>query len=340
MLKKAQGHRFAITASTGIASVNIGGTTLHSWAGIGLGKEGAEKLAGMVLGKRDLRERWRDTKTLIIDEIFVDMLNSMRFGQLTPDAIDKFRNLSRPLVYDDGIEPTELFPTRAEVDHANMTRLNRINERAHNYMSQDYPGTDSNDQRIGREKMEKLLGHLIAQKEITLKVGAQVMLIKNLVQGSLVNGSVGKVVAFVNHHDAESRGVQIAQIEGEEAKPSAAAAAAAAARKQDIVWPLVEFPGYERGILCDPKEFTVDNGQAVRVKVNLRRIFEKGQAYVALSRATSMETLEVLYFDPAKVVAHPRVIQWHRELTEGRHYDDDFDEEMDNEEALQSYYAD
>lgn len=38
-----------------------------------------------------------------------------------------------------------------------------------------------------------------------------------------------------------------------------------------------------------------------RVKVDLARIFEKGQAYVALSRATSLEGLQVLGFDPAKV---------------------------------------
>lgn len=94
--------RLAVTASTGIASVNIGGTTLHSWAGIGLGKETADKLVGKLLGQdkwqrmkeaakrreqgqydddeteygghysneREPRtvEKWRQTRTLIIDE--------------------------------------------------------------------------------------------------------------------------------------------------------------------------------------------------------------------------------------------------------------------------------
>jgi ATP-dependent DNA helicase PIF1 len=60
-----------ITASTGIASVNIGGTTLHSWAGIGLGHESAHNLAGKFLGQpkfANVLERWRQVKTLIIDE--------------------------------------------------------------------------------------------------------------------------------------------------------------------------------------------------------------------------------------------------------------------------------
>ncbi|KAF8845462.1 hypothetical protein BDN67DRAFT_460121 [Paxillus ammoniavirescens] len=44
-----RGHSgLAITASTGIASVNVGGTTVHSWAGIGLGQEeGCEPLFWM-----------------------------------------------------------------------------------------------------------------------------------------------------------------------------------------------------------------------------------------------------------------------------------------------------
>ncbi|CAD6925432.1 unnamed protein product, partial [Tilletia controversa] len=51
-------------------------------------------------------------------------------------------------------------------------------------------------------------------------------------------------------------------------------------------------------------------------RIDLRRIFEKGQAYVALSRATSLEGLQVLGFDPSKVMAHPRVINWSRKTFE------------------------
>lgn len=36
------------------------------------------------------------------------MLNEMRFGRLSEQSIAKFKSLSRPILYDDGIEPTEL----------------------------------------------------------------------------------------------------------------------------------------------------------------------------------------------------------------------------------------
>ena len=39
---------------------------------------------------------------------FVDMLNEMRFGRLTPKSIYRFKSLSRPIKYDDGLFATEL----------------------------------------------------------------------------------------------------------------------------------------------------------------------------------------------------------------------------------------
>lgn len=80
----------AVTAYTGIAAVNIGGSTLHSWAGIGLGKEPPKDLLGKLLGQEKRRKkkerkeapnstnnkdgspqavkRWLTVQALIIDE--------------------------------------------------------------------------------------------------------------------------------------------------------------------------------------------------------------------------------------------------------------------------------
>jgi hypothetical protein len=40
---------------------------------------------------------------------FVDMLNEMRFGRLTPRSIAKFKSLSREIHYEDGLGTTELY---------------------------------------------------------------------------------------------------------------------------------------------------------------------------------------------------------------------------------------
>ncbi|KAI0733983.1 PIF1-like helicase-domain-containing protein, partial [Fomitopsis betulina] len=93
----------AITAATGIASVNIGGCTLHSWAGVGIGKETKDQLLGRLLGyDKHLRHkamasdgqttqnrvvaRWRRVKTLIVDEI--SMIDGDLFDKLVRGTVD------------------------------------------------------------------------------------------------------------------------------------------------------------------------------------------------------------------------------------------------------------
>jgi ATP-dependent exoDNAse (exonuclease V) alpha subunit len=61
--------KVGITASTGIAAKIINGTTIHSWAGIGLGQESKEKLLEEVKDKKFKKRNWKKTQVLIIDEI-------------------------------------------------------------------------------------------------------------------------------------------------------------------------------------------------------------------------------------------------------------------------------
>jgi ATP-dependent DNA helicase PIF1 len=52
----------------GIAACNIGGVTIHSFAGIGLGIESADQLAVKIKKNKKASTRWARTKVLIIDE--------------------------------------------------------------------------------------------------------------------------------------------------------------------------------------------------------------------------------------------------------------------------------
>ena len=58
----------AVTASTGIAACNVGGTTLHSFGGVGLAKESPERLLSYIRRNRKAITRWMRTAVLIIDE--------------------------------------------------------------------------------------------------------------------------------------------------------------------------------------------------------------------------------------------------------------------------------
>jgi ATP-dependent DNA helicase PIF1 len=196
---------------------------------------------------------------------------------------------------------------------------------------------------------DKLLQNCIAPETVTLKIGAQVMLIKNLDE-TLVNGSLGRVHSFmteqrfadwnenedslvengVKPYDEEARARQKAEILGLDTQR---------------VYPVVCFSlldGTFRRLLCKPESWRLElpngevqasreqvplilawalsihkaQGQTLdRVKVDLGRVFEKGQAYVALSRATTMDGLQVLRFDAKKVMAHDKVRNFYAGLS-------------------------
>lgn len=412
--------RVAITASTGLAACNVGGVTLHSFAGIGLGKEPASELVKKIKKNQKAKHRWMRTKILIIDEVsmvdgelfdkleavarairnngrpfggiqlvitgdffqlppvpdsgsgratkfcfdadtwnntidhtiglhhvfrqkdpvFAGMLNEMREGKLSQESIASFRSLSRPLPVTYDLTATELFPTRAEVDSANNTRMQQLNGNVVTFFAKDGGAISDAAMR------EKLLQNCMAPRELKLKKGSQVMLIKNIDE-MLVNGSLGKVVGFMNENSFDQYNADeeafLRVTEGgageDDLNPKELKMkrflATATTKGED--WPLVRFTnadGTTRDLLCTRESWKIElpngevqasrsqiplilawalsihkaQGQTLeRVKVDLGKVFEKGQAYVALSRATTMQGLQVLRFDPAKVMAHERV---------------------------------
>lgn len=433
--------RVAVTASTGLAACNIGGVTLHSFSGIGLGKESAPDLVKKITKNQKAKTRWLRTRVLIIDEIsmvdgdlfdkleeiarrirkngrpfggiklvitgdffqlppvpdsgrqakfafdaatwdtsidhtigltevfrqrdpeFANMLNEMRLGKLTDQSVKRFRALDRPLE-DALIDATELFPTRREVDNANESKMKHLKGVEYNFPATD-TGTIADVQ-----QRERLLQNVMAPPILKLKKGAQVMLIKNM-DDTLVNGSLGKVVAFM---DDKTFAIKVQNAvnpemlyessgdvsEHEDGSGSSSKAAESKFEKYNApkrvvgpntskLWPLVQFPMppdqygvvNSRQVLIQPEDWKVElpngeiqaqrnqiplilawalsihkaQGQTLeRVKVDLKKVFENGQAYVALSRATTQEGLQVRNFNVKAVMAHPKVAKFYDNL--------------------------
>lgn len=76
-----------LTSTTGISALNIGGSTLHSFLGIGLGKENVEDLYDKIIKNGYKRELWLKLDILIIDEV----------SMLSPDLFDKLERVARKI---------------------------------------------------------------------------------------------------------------------------------------------------------------------------------------------------------------------------------------------------
>lgn len=228
--------------------------------------------------------------------------------------------------------------------------MEKLSGRAYEFKAEDGGSIQDVTQR------EKLLANCMAPPTLFLKKGAQVMLIKNIDE-TLVNGSIGKVVAFMDektfdiyHEDEKGFQAVDSNMELSDEELSKSRLKLKQLINKDLVgetsqkWPLVRFAvagGATRDLLCqrEPWKIELPNGEVQayrsqvplilawalsihkaqgqtleRVKVDLGKIFEKGQAYVALSRATCQEGLQILRFDPRKVMAHDKVRGFYNSL--------------------------
>ena len=92
-LAGAKGKTVAVTASTGIAATHIGGTTIHSWSGLGVRESISEWDRERLLATDRLVKRYNATDVLVIDE--VSMLHGRRLDMVN-EACKLLRHSDEP----------------------------------------------------------------------------------------------------------------------------------------------------------------------------------------------------------------------------------------------------
>lgn len=99
-------YRIQTTALTGCAAILLGPSakTVHSWAGIGLGRESAEELAEKIKKRGRAKKMWNQTDLLIIDEISMmpaELLEKLnKIGQILRKNAKPFGGIQLLLVGD------------------------------------------------------------------------------------------------------------------------------------------------------------------------------------------------------------------------------------------------
>lgn len=204
------------------------------------------------------------------DNALTDILIAMRSGDLRRNHAEKLlgrMNVEAP----EGQVVTKLYTTNRDVDNINNQKLAKIPGKAHAY-SQETSGS--------RHFIDVLKRSILAAPILYLKVGAQVMSLKNSPDGKYANGSLGEVISF-KYGDPVVRfnNGNIVRMKADE-------------------WSLQEGDETLASIKQIPLKLawaiTIHKSQGMTLdgaEIDLGNAFVEGMGYVALSRVKSLETL-------------------------------------------------
>lgn len=359
-----KGKDVAVTASTGIAATHLGGTTIHSWSGLGIKDTLTTQDLKKLLKKKYLRSHFRKTQVLIIDEVSMlqacqfDSLNyicqtfkkqSKPFGgmqivcsgdffQLPPvskkeparfitesqiwsrmnikvcylteqhrqknnDLLEilrlirsrqpeKARRLlkSSPQKTSFSIKPARLYTHNKDVDVINRNRLAKIKSKKFVYSMKNYGP---------HGLVNSLKRNCLAVPKLGLKKGAKVMFIKNGFGQGYVNGTLGQIVDFNKRKMPVVKTLKGRHVS---VKP--------------VSWTIEQEAEVKAQIRQLPLRLawaiTVHKSQGMNLeaaRINLAKSFLRGMGYVALSRLTRLEGLELLGLNKKALQVSPRAWQ-------------------------------
>lgn len=228
------------------------------------------------------------------DPKFVEILNSIRIGRVTPEMTDRLLATAKQRIESDGIVATQLCSHTKDADFINQNKLASLAS-----AEKVFEATDSD------VYLTKTLdSQLPVPHKLVLKIGAQVMLLKNInLSSGLVNGARGVVVRYTD-------GFPVVKFKNKleyTAKPE----------KWIIKTPMGGSLQRKQVPLKLAWAFSIHKSQGLTLdclEMSLSKVFEAGQAYVALSRAQSLDSLRILDFDAKQVFADPQVLQFYRDF--------------------------
>jgi hypothetical protein len=234
------------------------------------------------------------------EQQLLDVLEDVRNGSISQPSRDLLNQLSRDLPCDT-LDKVRLFPHRVDAVQANNECLDLISGETFVFQSRD-AGDKSALDRI-----------CSAPSTLSLKVKARVVLLKNL-DKTLVNGMRGTVIGL-------SEGYPVIRFDN---------------NRVHVVQPtqfIVEDGNRVLGTrtqvpldLC--YGMTIHKSQASSydyVEVDLKHIFEEGQAYVALSRCKTLSGLRVLNFNERMIKPKESVKQFYNTLNSQEEIEQCFD---------------
>jgi ATP-dependent DNA helicase PIF1 len=248
------------------------------------------------------------------DEVYTTILNQIRVGKLLKSALTQLTpHIGKTLP--ETFVPTILLPRRRDAELINAMEMEKLPSEKKIFKlthAEILPEQAKLKQApvISPEQREMeytfLTNNIMADKEIVLKKGAQVMCIANIDMESaepLVNGSQGIVIDFVGNLPLVQFNNGVRRTVGYH------------------TWNSETYPsiGVKQIPLIYAWAITIHKAQGVSLDMAQidagSNIFECGQTYVALSRIKSLEGLYLTAFNPQKIKVNKKVQEFYQTLS-------------------------
>ena len=229
------------------------------------------------------------------DEIFTDILNAIRQNNVQDYHLETLEERIREYSEDDFQNVTKLFTHNADVDTINNQQLAAIDEEEFIFYMESK----------GKENLvETLKKSCLAPEKLVLKLGTEVMFVKNSFDQGYVNGTRGTVIDFT-----VSNQPVVKLFNGKEITVD------------PEIWAIDDHGKILASITQMPLRhawaITVHKSQGMSLDaavIDLSRAFAFGMGYVALSRVRTLSGLHLVGFSQSALVIDPRILKMDQQL--------------------------
>jgi len=228
------------------------------------------------------------------DNILTEILNTIRTNSLEEKHYEYLDScIDRNLV---GVKPTKLYTHNVNVDNENAFELSQINgdEKVYRMSSKGHDII-----------VDILKKSCLAYEELRLKIGAEVMCIKNNFEKGYVNGSRGIIINFEDNTDnpvVKLYNGSIVTIIPE-------------------LWAIEEDGKVKASITQYPLRLawaiTIHKSQGMSLdnaEIDLRTAFTYGMGFVALSRVRTLSGIKLVGFSKESLLVNPVILELDQDL--------------------------
>jgi len=234
------------------------------------------------------------------DNILTAILNKIRNNDMDEEHFELLRKRINAKLKNN-TKATKLYTHNVNVDEINDIELSLIQNEKEIVSEMTSSGPEL--------LVEILKKSCLAHNKLKLKIGAEIMCIKNNTESGYANGSRGKVIGFKNEDGAENGNPIIELYNGKKINI-----------KREL-WAIEEDGKIKASVSQIPLRLawaiTIHKSQGMSLdnaEIDLSRTFSYGMGYVALSRVRTLEGISLVGLNAEALKIDPKVFEFDQEL--------------------------